>query len=259
MNGSSRVKASDQAQCHTTFGAAEGMRVSDRNRQKWAENAEALKHRWLACVYGKLHQLFESNGPNTDWRRPLSQIRDAVQYSLFPGGRPPSRPYIDDKYLAAVAKRPREPNAYLGTECERLVDAVVDQLEKLEGKPLHADKIVTHVRDQATLQSNLADQYKYTEGRHFVCSDIHLLYGAADEKSFKQLLDRCENDHLVLLGDVLDFWIDESDPKRLKFVETYWKKLYEWLEPLKARDRNVHIHYVPGNHDSFVFTLEASA
>jgi UDP-2,3-diacylglucosamine pyrophosphatase LpxH len=71
------------------------------------------------------------------------------------------------------------------------------------------------------------------------------------------VLEGCrKGDTLILLGDILDFWIRGNEghwPKDR--VVGSWKTLYRELAPLRKRE--VDVHYVAGNHDSFLFYLEA--
>jgi len=59
-----------------------------------------------------------------------------------------------------------------------------------------------------------------------------------------------------LLGDILDFWIHlERDADLEEVVLAHWRWLHGQLRGL--RERGVTVHYVPGNHDMFVFLFEA--
>ena len=91
-----------------------------------------------------------------------------------------------------------------------------------------------------------------------MCSDVHLGMNSTDEDGFNALLDRCGgDDKLVLLGDILDFWFDLSnEQERLNYIISYWEKLFKKLGALKKERPDIEIHYIPGNHDSFVFLLE---
>jgi len=82
-----------------------------------------------------------------------------------------------------------------------------------------------------------------------VVSDIHLGYENCNKKDFIDFLDSIKSielDHLVLLGDLFDFWrhneaeiiIDNDD-------------VLEKLDNLNAKK----IHYVVGNHDYYMLRL----
>lgn len=93
-----------------------------------------------------------------------------------------------------------------------------------------------------------------------VCSDVHLGTGYSNFEGFyKWLRARKEGETVVLLGDILDFWICTRGDKQADLVRrsvAEWKRL--WKELAVLRDRGVEIHYVPGNHDGFVFFVEAA-
>ena len=95
--------------------------------------------------------------------------------------------------------------------------------------------------------------------QYFICSDVHLGISHSDRKSFEDFLGLPQDgDTLVLLGDILDFWISNEGPAdQLKTFVQYWKVLYNLLGALKKR--GVRIFYVPGNHDSIVFYGECAA
>ena len=94
-----------------------------------------------------------------------------------------------------------------------------------------------------------------------VVSDVHLGYDQSDQNSFNNFIDSeltklNMNDHLVLLGDVLDFWrkncVDatveyETDTSKSIVKSTnnegiIMKKLYELQKKTK-------VNYIIGNHD----------
>lgn len=91
-----------------------------------------------------------------------------------------------------------------------------------------------------------------------VCSDIHLGTKSSRRDAFFAWLDRCRNTTVVLLGDVLDLWIYSksfNDAALAQHVVAQWEDL--WLKLEVARERNCRIHYVPGNHDAFVYFVES--
>lgn len=93
-------------------------------------------------------------------------------------------------------------------------------------------------------------------GRYYVCSDIHLgLPISQSDFFYRTFIPRLQaGDTLILLGDILDFWIS-SHEIQFQQVVINWKDLHDCLTKVKAR--GVNIKYVPGNHDSFVFYTES--
>ncbi|SDZ71407.1 Calcineurin-like phosphoesterase [Variovorax sp. YR266] len=93
-----------------------------------------------------------------------------------------------------------------------------------------------------------------------VCSDVHLGTKQAGTAPFQAWLKaRKAGEEVVLLGDVLDFWLFVRSDKPRDFVNRVaaaWDHLYKQLARLV--DRGVNVHYVPGNHDSFAFFVEAA-
>ncbi|MGQ9639775.1 MAG: metallophosphoesterase [Candidatus Bathyarchaeia archaeon] len=84
-----------------------------------------------------------------------------------------------------------------------------------------------------------------------VVSDIHLGYRNSNRKLFLNFLeDLCKpmdsDDHLVLLGDILDFWRRNNV---LVAIEN--EPIFKNLESLNSK-----IHYVVGNHDYTLMTLK---
>jgi UDP-2,3-diacylglucosamine pyrophosphatase LpxH len=82
-------------------------------------------------------------------------------------------------------------------------------------------------------------------------SDVHLGTENSNSDDFLQFLKSCENsdiDHLVLLGDIMDFWrrnnakivIDENNAKILDKI---------------ARLDVENVHYIAGNHDYYLLKL----
>jgi len=85
-----------------------------------------------------------------------------------------------------------------------------------------------------------------------VASDIHLGYEKSDEKGFKNFVIRHiaetlnSQDHLVLLGDIFDFW-------RKRNLECMLKS-DDLLGAILKLETNVH--YVIGNHDYVMFKIK---
>jgi predicted phosphodiesterase len=92
-----------------------------------------------------------------------------------------------------------------------------------------------------------------------ICSDVHLGTSSAEASSFHDWLRQSQARALVLLGDILDLWIfgagDDSD-RLLERVAASWDSLYRAVSAAKERDREICL--VPGNHDGFVYFIEAA-
>ncbi|MEZ2299380.1 metallophosphoesterase [Variovorax sp. RCC_210] len=91
-----------------------------------------------------------------------------------------------------------------------------------------------------------------------VCSDIHLGTKSSRRDAFFAWLDQCRNTTIVLLGDILDLWIYSksfNDAALARHIVAQWEDLWHKLEA--ARERSCQIHYVPGNHDAFVYFVES--
>src|SRR5208337_4189429 len=87
-----------------------------------------------------------------------------------------------------------------------------------------------------------------------VVSDVHLGYeGHCNYKEFNDFLIKCNEsdiEHLVLLGDILDFW----RTKHTKLImDPKYAEVYETLGNLKAKN----VHYVTGNHDYCMMDIRA--
>lgn len=93
-----------------------------------------------------------------------------------------------------------------------------------------------------------------------VCSDVHLGTKYAQTNDFYKWLEQREkNEKVILLGDILDFWIYSKYDKKgnlIGRVLSAWGKLWAALSKLKKR--GIQIHYVPGNHDVFAFFIETA-
>jgi len=81
-------------------------------------------------------------------------------------------------------------------------------------------------------------------------SDVHLGYEACNKEAFKRFIERISNvlgsdDHLVLLGDILEFWRRNNVAVALENQDVILG-----LQSLKAR-----IHYLVGNHDYLILSL----
>jgi UDP-2,3-diacylglucosamine pyrophosphatase LpxH len=77
-----------------------------------------------------------------------------------------------------------------------------------------------------------------------VASDVHLGYEHADKPSFMSFLNEIggtlgQTDHLILLGDIFDFWRRNNVSVLLENED-----VIEKLESFSTK-----IHYIPGNHD----------
>ena len=96
-----------------------------------------------------------------------------------------------------------------------------------------------------------------TTGRIFVCSDVHLGTAESGQSALLEVMSLCNRgDTLVLLGDILDAWFADDDARTLSIIEQQWTWLHACISALKTQ--GVAVHYVPSNHDSFVFTLTAA-
>ena len=82
-----------------------------------------------------------------------------------------------------------------------------------------------------------------------VVSDLHLGYDKCNRDEFLNFLDyhrSAEIDHLVLLGDIFDFWRRNN----ARVVEENEEVMVK-LNDLNAKN----IHYVAGNHDYYILDL----
>lgn len=92
-----------------------------------------------------------------------------------------------------------------------------------------------------------------------VCSDVHLGTNKSNRQAFYQWLDSQSTVEVVLLGDILDVWLygkGLDDAELVRIVSAEWKDLYTHL--VAARSRGCSIHFIPGNHDAFIYYVEAS-
>jgi len=84
-----------------------------------------------------------------------------------------------------------------------------------------------------------------------VASDVHLGYQNSNRQLFLNFLEEVcrplgSEDHLVLLGDILDFWRRNNVAVAIEN-----EVIFKVLESLKAK-----VHYVVGNHDYTLITLK---
>lgn len=134
---------------------------------------------------------------------------------------------------------------------ERL-DKLVEPEERTESWEhlfaIHGSALVREVEERL-LEFDVKD-------RCWVVSDVHLGLAGGNDGAFTDVLNACEQgDRLILLGDILDFWIHLEHASDLEeAVAAEWRLLHKRLTNL--RERGVSITYLPGNHDMFVFLLE---
>jgi UDP-2,3-diacylglucosamine pyrophosphatase LpxH len=88
-----------------------------------------------------------------------------------------------------------------------------------------------------------------------VVSDVHLGYDACDKYSFNNFIDDKllklnENDTLVLLGDILDFWRESCVDLTIDYNKKM-DKLEEGiiLKNLYNLQKQTNVYYIIGNHD----------
>lgn len=92
-----------------------------------------------------------------------------------------------------------------------------------------------------------------------ICSDVHLGTKQSNRQAFYEWLDSQSNVQVVLLGDILDLWINAEgldDDQLIQVVSAEWRDLHSHLARAKTRGCNIHI--VPGNHDAFIYYIEAA-
>ena len=83
-----------------------------------------------------------------------------------------------------------------------------------------------------------------------VVSDVHLGYQKSNRRDFLNFLEEVckpldQDDHLVLLGDILDFWRRNNVTVALEN-----ELIFKTLQSLKSK-----VHYIVGNHDYSLITL----
>ena len=84
-----------------------------------------------------------------------------------------------------------------------------------------------------------------------VVSDVHLGYDKCNHNAFASFLNKCNSssiDHLVLLGDLFDFW--RCNNAHIVMAETY-AKIFNILGNLAIKN----IHYIVRNHDYYMLRL----
>ena len=84
-----------------------------------------------------------------------------------------------------------------------------------------------------------------------VASDVHLGYDKCNYEAFASFLNKCNSssiDHLVLLGDLLDFW-------RRNNAEIVMDERYAEIFNLLGNLTIKNIHYIVGNHDYHMLRL----
>ncbi|HYZ95954.1 MAG TPA: metallophosphoesterase [Nitrososphaeraceae archaeon] len=87
-----------------------------------------------------------------------------------------------------------------------------------------------------------------------VVSDIHLGYDKSNAADFSKFVDSDltrldKNDHLVLLGDILEFWRRQNVTATLE-NEVILNKIYKL-------HKDTNVHYVIGNHDYSILKFYA--
>jgi len=84
-----------------------------------------------------------------------------------------------------------------------------------------------------------------------VVSDVHLGYDKCNYNAFASFLNKCNSssiDHLVLLGDLFDFW--RSNNAHIVMAKRY-AEIFDRLGNLAIKN----IHYIVGNHDYYMLRL----
>ena len=187
---------------------------------------------------------------------PLS--KESLGFGRVSKGRP-----IED--LKTLAKRIQhaqstgsqdDPTQLLREVISSLDTQVRDRVKYSKAAPSSA--IATLLEDLQSATVNALREFNDETHRVFICSDVHLGIHGSGEDALADLMGICDpGDTLILLGDILDFWIaDVDDRSMVNIIVANWRDLYKALS--KLRDRNVSVVYLPGNHDSFVFALEAA-
>lgn len=139
------------------------------------------------------------------------------------------------------------------------IEEVVERLDKLIELDQRSNlwEELFHFHGSALIRE-IEDQLLEFDAGHrcWVVSDVHLGLATGNRDAFSDLLDACESgDRLILLGDILDFWIHlEHEADLEEVVAAEWRLLYTQLADVGKR--GVSVTYVPGNHDMFVFVLE---
>lgn len=93
------------------------------------------------------------------------------------------------------------------------------------------------------------------EGHIIAVSDVHLGYDRSNRDDFNKFIDARVNgadiDHLVLLGDIMDFW------RRTNVEAAYENRdILIKLQNLKtSTGAQIKVHYLAGNHDYSILKL----
>ncbi|MCL6714188.1 metallophosphoesterase [Pseudomonas sp. R2.Fl] len=145
----------------------------------------------------------------------------------------------------------------------------IDPLTKILDVPLesahNALKHAAHVRlahlvDREDAAAHAAAPTSRRTQLVAIASDVHLGTSASQRESFFEWLkQRKSGEEVVLLGDILDFWIygkRDTDSILLRRIQIEWVSL--WNELNRLKNAGVRFHYVPGNHDAFVWFIEAA-
>ena len=85
-----------------------------------------------------------------------------------------------------------------------------------------------------------------------VASDVHLGYNKCNYEAFASFLNTCNSssiDHLVLLGDLFDFW--RCNNAHIVMTEKY-AEIFNMLGNLAIKN----VHYIVGNHDYYMLRLK---
>lgn len=135
--------------------------------------------------------------------------------------------------------------------------SLVNELAANEHSENFCEELREKLNRRAERTKRALAEFELPNNRTFVVSDVHLGTANGLTDDLQTVFDACERgDRLVLLGDILDIWIDTNAEGHVNaIVSQEWRRLYVRLERLP--DRGVKVVYVPGNHDSFVFPLTA--
>ncbi len=183
-----------------------------------------------------------------------------------------SRIDIDDRIFSDV---PESLSSYIVIkELQSLFKSAVDELtggndERRSELNLQIREAVISIqlKEKERVQTNqcIIDEetrliQSFQEVSVSVCSDAHLGRDDSKEYDFLSWLEsRRPDETVVLLGDILDFWIysqNDDQEDLITRIVAKWNKLWDRLNSL--RQHNTKIYYVPGNHDAFVFFIEAA-
>ena len=99
--------------------------------------------------------------------------------------------------------------------------------------------------------NDFENREKGAQSMIIVASDVHLGYDKCNYGAFTSFLNKCNSsgiDHLVLLGDLLDFWRRNSAEI---IMDEKYAEIFNLLDNLAAKD----VHYIVGNHDYHMLRL----